>query len=127
LAKRLHSQGFFVTRAAGSGTAMRESVDIVAMNKVSELLIECKTYHGEYEGEKIDFDEEQLKTVDEKVNYPGEFKSGETNTVIGVAVKCVDGGIAQFYEGTDSPLVTVEDTIPLYQLVNDNTIPKNDG
>lgn len=44
VANRLSENGYAVIRAAGSGTADRDSCDVIAVNEEQILLIECKTY-----------------------------------------------------------------------------------
>jgi len=44
VANRLSDNGYAVIRAAGSGTADRDSCDVIAVNDEEILLIECKTY-----------------------------------------------------------------------------------
>lgn len=117
VADRLHSHGFFVSRTAGSGTADREAVDIVAMSEYAVLLIECKTYHGDYEGELIDFDEEQLKEVEERATGGNITAPHGHDVVACVVVDCADGGVVQYYSGSESPFRTVEDTRPFYTLM----------
>ena len=44
VANRLNDNGYAVVRTAGSGTADRDSCDVIAVNEEEILLIECKTY-----------------------------------------------------------------------------------
>lgn len=46
VANRLANNGFATVRAAGSGTADRDSCDVMAINESKILIIECKTYNS---------------------------------------------------------------------------------
>lgn len=119
LASRLYDEGFFVVRSAGSGTADRPNIDLVAINENVVWLIECKTYRGEYEGHRVPFDEQQLMDVREIVDcHPGS-ESVDDNAVVGVAVKCVDGGIVQYCEPKTSPVITVGETRSFYKVLEE--------
>jgi len=116
VATRFDREGFFVTRAAGSGTADRASADIVALYWDTIVIAECKTYSGDYEGHKVEFDGDQLDEIAARLGHDP-VPSDMRDTYIGVAIKNSSGGIAQWTGTRDSPVVTVEETIPLYEFI----------
>lgn len=77
VANRLSNNGFAAIRAAGSGTANRDSCDVIAVNDEMILLIECKTYkvHG---NNIIDYsDHKQMDSLEDSAELPGPVMEGD--------------------------------------------------
>ena len=125
VAARLTRCGFFVTRAAGSGTADRAQADLVAIRDDRIVIVECKTYRSDSDEHIVEYDEEQLEDIRAMCKDDIELNTDRRATDIIVAMKNKNGGIAQYCVATDGRALIDEDTLPLYEYVNE--IDRNDG
>lgn len=81
VANRLTENGYAVVRAAGSGTADRDSCDVMAVDRDVILLLECKTYAETGTNVVGASDRRQMKELKSRVERPGPDIDGERDVI----------------------------------------------
>ncbi len=119
VANRFNDRGFVVTRAAGSGTADRATPDLVAINRNAVILMECKTYSGDWKNEVVRYDREQQEKIQERVGCAAIYNSDPSRDIVtAIVMKCVDGGLPLWAVPDGEPIHTGTDAEPLFELVD---------
>lgn len=118
LANRLTSEGFFTTRAAGSGSAQRAQADLVAINEDAILIIECKTYKDGSGVIDLADDKAQLDEIRGMVvgDFPG--NAGERDVHAIVAFKEDGSSMWYFTRPSFGKIDPDDDHTPLFKLLN---------
>jgi Holliday junction resolvase len=117
LANRLEKEGWFVTRAAGSGTAQRSQVDLVAINREAILLIECKTYEDETRTIPIEEDKVQMRDIMQRVGMERNGVDGRRDVMSIIAIKQKGQGVWKFVDYNREKLVPEEVDTRLYEIL----------
>jgi len=118
IAKRFDNHGFLAVRAAGSGTTTRTCVDVVAINDEVVVLCECKTHGDDSVGRKLRYNLEQFDDAYRRVvGDGGDGKIGRRVFPMLVA-KNRDGGVAEYFDISESSLVVPGDGVALYEFIN---------
>lgn len=119
IAGRLQRAGMFVTRAAGSGTADRAQADIVAIDEDRIVIVECKTHRGDWQGGEVEWDQEQIDEICDRIGFAKGAGAGGRILHVIVAIKSTRGGPAQYCVASGGSVETGERTRPFYEFIQD--------